>query len=432
MAAPHDVPTAAQLVEAVREWIERDLMASDRRRTKFHARVAANALAMVEREFELGDAQAAAHAPASNSWACPTTPSWPRRSATRRLDDRPTRCVRCCSNRSIDKLAVANPSTCAITCSRPRSGEGGRRRLGEGDGLAGGELAAGGVDVGAAILADGRVGALRLEEVAERVDRFSGVPRVGYPGVGLSGIRLTWACGYSRRQIAGQLGGVGVAVVDAVDHRPLEADPAVLDGEVVAARLDQVVDRVALVDRHELVAEAVVGGVQRHGEVDRQRALGERPDAGDQADRGDRDVPGRQSEVAVEALDALPDGVEVGHRLAHPHEHDVADPAPGVLGPTRRHRTTCSTISPTVRWRVKPAWPGGAEPARHRAPGLAADAHRRPVAVEHQHRLDPAAAVELPQELDGVAAVADRLGDRRRARAAGRRRGGRAATSAGW
>ena len=53
----------AQLVEAVREWIERDLMTQRRpARPKFHARVAANVLAMVEREFELGEAQAAAHA----------------------------------------------------------------------------------------------------------------------------------------------------------------------------------------------------------------------------------------------------------------------------------------------------------------------------------------------------------------------------------
>ena len=43
MAAPHDVPTAAQLVEAVREWIEKDLMTASDPRTKFHARVAANA-----------------------------------------------------------------------------------------------------------------------------------------------------------------------------------------------------------------------------------------------------------------------------------------------------------------------------------------------------------------------------------------------------
>jgi len=34
-------------------------------------------------------------------------------------------------------------------------------------------------------------------------------------------------------------------------------------------------------------------------------------------------------------------------------------PLRGPLGPSaaRRARTTCSTISPAVRWRAKPAWP---------------------------------------------------------------------------
>lgn len=59
--APHDLPTARELVEAVREWIERDL-SGGRPANRFHARVAANVLAIVERELELGPAQARAHA----------------------------------------------------------------------------------------------------------------------------------------------------------------------------------------------------------------------------------------------------------------------------------------------------------------------------------------------------------------------------------
>lgn len=58
---PHDVPTAGELVEAVREWIEREGSAG-RAPNRFHSRVAANVLAMVERELELGPAQARAHA----------------------------------------------------------------------------------------------------------------------------------------------------------------------------------------------------------------------------------------------------------------------------------------------------------------------------------------------------------------------------------
>ena len=54
MTAPHDRPTAAELVEAVREFLESDVMESAEGRTRFHARVAANALSMVERELAMG------------------------------------------------------------------------------------------------------------------------------------------------------------------------------------------------------------------------------------------------------------------------------------------------------------------------------------------------------------------------------------------
>lgn len=61
MSAPHDVPTAAQLVEAVREWLERDVLTGTQGRLQFHTRVAVNVLAMVERELAIGSEQKAAH-----------------------------------------------------------------------------------------------------------------------------------------------------------------------------------------------------------------------------------------------------------------------------------------------------------------------------------------------------------------------------------
>jgi aminoglycoside phosphotransferase (APT) family kinase protein len=57
----HGRPTAAELVEAVREHLAGAVMESVEGRTGFHTRVAANALAMVERELELGPAMAEAH-----------------------------------------------------------------------------------------------------------------------------------------------------------------------------------------------------------------------------------------------------------------------------------------------------------------------------------------------------------------------------------
>ncbi|WP_395155397.1 DUF6285 domain-containing protein [Ilumatobacter sp.] len=59
---PHDAPSAAELVEAVREWLERDVLTATDGRLKFHTRVAVNVLAMVERELSLGDQHVADHA----------------------------------------------------------------------------------------------------------------------------------------------------------------------------------------------------------------------------------------------------------------------------------------------------------------------------------------------------------------------------------
>jgi len=59
---PHDAPSAQELIESVREWLERDVLGATTGRLNFHARVAINVLAMVERELELGPQQAADHA----------------------------------------------------------------------------------------------------------------------------------------------------------------------------------------------------------------------------------------------------------------------------------------------------------------------------------------------------------------------------------
>lgn len=50
-----DQPSSLELVTAVREFIEKHAMPELQGRTAFHARVAANALAIVARELEQGD-----------------------------------------------------------------------------------------------------------------------------------------------------------------------------------------------------------------------------------------------------------------------------------------------------------------------------------------------------------------------------------------
>ena len=55
-----DRPTASELVAAVREFLEHDVMAATEGRVQFHTRVAVNALGMIERELTDGPAFAAA------------------------------------------------------------------------------------------------------------------------------------------------------------------------------------------------------------------------------------------------------------------------------------------------------------------------------------------------------------------------------------
>jgi hypothetical protein len=109
MTSPHDVPTVEQLVEAVREWLERDVMTSTEGRLQFHARVAANMLAMVERELELGPAQAAAHQARLAALGVTDDAELAARIRAGDFDDRydEVRAVVLATVR--DKLAVANP-----------------------------------------------------------------------------------------------------------------------------------------------------------------------------------------------------------------------------------------------------------------------------------------------------------------------------------
>lgn len=51
---PDDRPTAAELVDAVTEFLERDLQPALEGRLAFHTRVAVNALRIVRREMDLG------------------------------------------------------------------------------------------------------------------------------------------------------------------------------------------------------------------------------------------------------------------------------------------------------------------------------------------------------------------------------------------
>lgn len=109
MGAPHDPPTAAQLVEAVREFLENDVMAATEGRVRFHTRVAVNVLGQVQRELEVGATQERAHA--ERLAALGVGSEAELAAAIRRgdLDDRYDEVKAAVWATVRDKLAVANP-----------------------------------------------------------------------------------------------------------------------------------------------------------------------------------------------------------------------------------------------------------------------------------------------------------------------------------
>lgn len=106
---PHDEPSAEQLLEAVREWLERDVIAVSDGRVQFHARVAVNMLAMVERELRLGAEQAANHAARLAALGVADEAELAAKIRSGALDDRYAEVRDAVSATVRDKLAVANP-----------------------------------------------------------------------------------------------------------------------------------------------------------------------------------------------------------------------------------------------------------------------------------------------------------------------------------
>ncbi len=107
--SPHDVPTAEQLVESVREWLEREVLPGTTGRMQFNARVAVNVLAIVERELRTGQAQASVHAERLAQLGCSDDRELAQRIRDGGLDDRLDEVRELVWASVRDKLAVANP-----------------------------------------------------------------------------------------------------------------------------------------------------------------------------------------------------------------------------------------------------------------------------------------------------------------------------------
>ena len=102
-------PTDAELVEAVREFLERDVMPATEGRIQFHTRVAVNVLGMVQREIELGPEQETAHH--ARLVALGFESDTDLAGAIRRgeIDDRYDEIKSAVYDTVVDKLEVANP-----------------------------------------------------------------------------------------------------------------------------------------------------------------------------------------------------------------------------------------------------------------------------------------------------------------------------------
>ena len=109
MTEPHDLPDAAGLVQAVREFLEGDVMAATTGRVRFHARVAANVLAMVERELAAGDEPAERHAAGLAGLGVSSETELARAIRDGSLDGRLDEVMRFVRATVRDKLDVANP-----------------------------------------------------------------------------------------------------------------------------------------------------------------------------------------------------------------------------------------------------------------------------------------------------------------------------------
>ena len=108
---PFGRPTAAELVEAVREYVEQAVMERSDGGARFDARVARNALAIVERELRIGPELAAAHARRLRSLGFDDDASLAAAVRAGALDDdgawQPVAAALAASAR--DQLLVANP-----------------------------------------------------------------------------------------------------------------------------------------------------------------------------------------------------------------------------------------------------------------------------------------------------------------------------------
>src|SRR5215469_8775375 len=112
-ALPHDQPAGPDLLRAVREFLTIEAGGSDPR-LRFHARVAANALRIAEREAMLAAAHARAHRTRLAALGCEDDAELCAKIRDGSLENRFDEVVEAVRAATIDKLTVANPGHLAL------------------------------------------------------------------------------------------------------------------------------------------------------------------------------------------------------------------------------------------------------------------------------------------------------------------------------
>ena len=109
--APHDAPSARELLDAVEQFLRDDLLPTvTERRLAYHVKVAANVLAIVGRQLELGPAQSEAHTARLAALGVASEEELAEAIRSGSLDDRLSEVRAAVAATVADKLAVANPT----------------------------------------------------------------------------------------------------------------------------------------------------------------------------------------------------------------------------------------------------------------------------------------------------------------------------------
>lgn len=109
MSAPHDRPTVAELLGAVRDFLDAEAAPALEGGLRFHARVAANAIAIAERELRLGPEHAEAHRERLARLGFDDDDALAAAIRSGSLDGRYAEIAEALRDMVRDKLAVANP-----------------------------------------------------------------------------------------------------------------------------------------------------------------------------------------------------------------------------------------------------------------------------------------------------------------------------------